>query len=1133
MKTKLVVLLAVATVLALPAHGQTFGGITGVVMDSSGSVVVGAAVTVVNPQTNLTRSAVSNDTGNYNFPNLLPGVYNVRAEHAGFQTEIHNSVVLEVQQTARIDFRLTVGAVTQEVTVSGGAPLLNTENATIGTVIENRRIEDLPINGRNFVSLIALSPNVTTGQSSSGALSGQRSGGERGAVSLAVAGVRRTYTYFTLDGITNTDVDWNTYAFLPSIDALQEFKVQTGVYSAEFGREAAQVNISTKSGTNEYHGAIFEFLRNNKLDARPYGFTTAVPNSAPFKWNQYGFTLGGPVQIPKLFNGKNRLFFMSNYEGFKLRNQVQQTFSLPSAAMRSGNFSEILKTTVVKDPVTGLPFSGNIIPTQRLDKTSLGLLEFLPTPNVAGAGLVNNYLSLQSNTVDKDQFNQRIDFVENAKSTWFGRYSWQSDNAFIAGLKENGNTVSDRVFQAVISNTHIFTPNLVNEFRTGYLGFHNANLPELAYQRSINQELNLQTHYKPEPIAWGIPNILIQGFSGPITANGLFGNSTQAPWVANDHTFQWIDNISWTHGKHSLKFGAELRRDRYDEVGNQQPRGAFVFQNQATGYGFSDYMLGYIQQSADIGALAVARLRSTSQYYFVSDSWKVLPNLTIEAGLRYEYSPPWHSISNNMANIIFPGPIMTAPGSGPQAQMTRDCASFGESEFYIKQLPLVRLDQAVNPTCATGYGGNTLVRPDRNDFAPRLGIAWSPAAKWTVRAGAGIFYAQDEANVYFDLTRNLVGRATDTVNPPTNNLTWDHPFSVSAGANKCGVTSPPFICVTTPLGLAIDPDRRTSYLYQFTLNVQRQLTPSTVLEASYLSVLGHSLLGAMLFGQAVPGPGATGPRNPYPAFTAIQDIVGNIHSNYHGGSLKITRRLSDGLSFLAGYTWSHSLDSGSAIGSENGTAPRQPQIGRCRRCEYGPSDFDTRHRLVISALYELPVGKGKHYLNKGIPSAILGGWQLNSILTFSKGFPVTILDNTNRANVFYNLNRPDVVASTSWKLDNPTPDQWFNINAFKLQPQFTYGNAQRNVVLGPGIASWDFSTLKNFNITERSYLQFRFECFNCSNHPNFGDPNNLLATNQFTPDGFVIPGTGPFGKVTNTRAGIDMRQLQFSLKLYF
>jgi hypothetical protein len=249
--------------------------------------------------------------------------------------------------------------------------------------------------------------------------------------------------------------------------------------------------------------------------------------------------------------------------------------------------------------------------------------------------------------------------------------------------------------------------------------------------------------------------------------------------------------------------------------------------------------------------------------------------------------------------------------------------------------------------------------------------------------------------------------------------------------------------------------------------------------------------------------------------------------------LKLTRRLSNGLSLLAGYTFSHSLDSGSAIGSDNGTAPRQPQIGWCRRCEYGPSDFDTRHRFVISALYELPVGKGKRFLNHGIASAVLGGWQVNSIITRSSGFPVSLLDGTNRSNTFYSLNRPDVVAGAHYELDNPTPDQWFNILAFKLQPQFTTGNAQRNSVLGPGIFSWDFSTLKNFNFTERAYLQFRFECFNCANHPNFADPITTLATNRFDNDGFVIPGTGPFGKVTSTRGGIDMRQLQFSLKLYF
>ncbi len=309
------------------SFAQTFGEITGVVTDTSGAVVAGATVTVTNTQTNATRTAVTNSVGNYSFPALQPGVYSVKVEIQGFQPEIRSAVELQVQQVARLDFQLSVGAVSTAVEVTGGAPLLATENATVGTVIENQRIVDLPLNGRNFTSLIALSPNVTSGFAASGGAS-TRQGGDRTTIAqIAVSGQRQVYNYYTLDGIVNTDPNFNTYTFLPSIDAIQEFKVQTGIYSAEFGHQASQINVSTKSGTNQYHGALFDFVRNNYFDARPFGFTSSVPASAPFKWNQFGFYLGGPVQIPKLFNGKNRLFFMSNYEGFRLRNQTQTVYS--------------------------------------------------------------------------------------------------------------------------------------------------------------------------------------------------------------------------------------------------------------------------------------------------------------------------------------------------------------------------------------------------------------------------------------------------------------------------------------------------------------------------------------------------------------------------------------------------------------------------------------------------------------------------------------------------------------------------------------------------------------------------------------------------------------------------------------
>src|SRR5262249_36693102 len=305
-----------------------------------------------------------------------PGVYNVRAEMQGFQTEVRNSIELQVQQVARIDFQLKVGSVAETIQVAGGSPLLTTENATVGTVIDNQRIVELPLNGRNFLQLVALSPNVNATFADGGAAT-SRQGGDRASQNFSVAGMRREFNYYTLDGVANTDVDFNTYVFLPSIDALQEFKVQTGIYSAEFGHEAAQVNVSTKSGTNEHHGALFDFIRNNDLDARPFGFTRTVPVSAPFKWNQFGFTLGGPVQIPKLFRGKDRLFFMSNYEGFRLRNQTQVVYSTPPAAMRNGDFSQLLPNTVIRDPANNRqPFENNIIPSFRFDHAALGLLEF-------------------------------------------------------------------------------------------------------------------------------------------------------------------------------------------------------------------------------------------------------------------------------------------------------------------------------------------------------------------------------------------------------------------------------------------------------------------------------------------------------------------------------------------------------------------------------------------------------------------------------------------------------------------------------------------------------------------------------------------------------------------------------------
>src|SRR2546425_6762196 len=424
----------------LPAIAQTQAGISGVIHDSTGAVIPGVTVTVTNPATNFARSAVSNEAGVYNFPSLQPGRYAMRVALPGFRTVTQNDVELQIQQSARIDFTLQVGEVSQTVEVSGTAALIATENATVGTVIENKRIVEMPLNGRNFLQLTSLSPNVSYGFSGAG-VADQRQGGSRASQSISVAGQRSEVNHFTLDGVENTDVNFNTYVILPSIDALQEFKVQTGIFPAEFGRATTQINVLTKPGTNQFHGTVFEFLRNDKLDARQYAFAGDRPKD-PLKWNQYGFTLGGPVLLPKIFKGTDRLFFMSNFEGFRERRLSRELFSVPSAKMRNGDFSELLPRTTIYDPTTRTPFAGNVIPQNRFHPTSVKLLEFYPAPNL-NAGLGDyNYEATRKRKVDKDQFIQRIDFVESSKSSWFGRYSWGGESELQPEFYLNGSNTT-------------------------------------------------------------------------------------------------------------------------------------------------------------------------------------------------------------------------------------------------------------------------------------------------------------------------------------------------------------------------------------------------------------------------------------------------------------------------------------------------------------------------------------------------------------------------------------------------------------------------------------------------------------------------------------------------------------------
>jgi carboxypeptidase family protein len=1106
--------------LCAPCFAQTLGTITGAVKDTTGAMVPGATVTVVNKATNATRTTSSNEVGLFDFPALPPGVYSVKTELDGFKTTSRD-VELQVQQTARVDFTLELGTISEMATVSGMSPLVETSNATVGTVIENRRIVELPLNGRNYLQLVALSPNVSADFAGPGQ-AGDRQGGTRSNQQLSVSGQRREFNYYTLDGVDNTDVNFNTYIFQPSVDALEEFKVQTGVYSAEFGREASQVNVVTKSGTNNLHGTLFEFLRNDALDARPYAFTAsqAVAPKAPFNWNQYGYTAGGPVL-------KNRLFFLSNWEGYNDRKQFQTPYSVPSTAMRGGDFSELLANLGAINPQTGqragiivdptqctvvgttrtcAPFPGNIIPASRLHATSKQLLEFLPEPTSGTSGLTNNYLALQDRVIDKYQYTQRMDYVQSSKSAWMGRYSYATENETMPALKLNGTKLDTHVHQVALGNTWTMAPTLVNEFRFGYNYFFNTFGRELANVRDVNKELNIPGLMDPPAEAWGIPQVAITGFS-------TFGDNTEGPYTNSNHAFEFNDSLSWIRGRHSLKAGASLRYDRYNQTGNQFARGSFQFQNIATGYAFADYMLGYTQQDEAAVALAVTKFRALSQAYYFTDTWRVRSDMTFDLGLRYEYTPPWFDANGTLMNASIPchdttpnvqdlgcHPVLVRIGSGDVYQDT-----------VLRFAPNIQVAR-------DGRLGDRLIYDDKTNFAPRVGWAWTPSEKWSYRAGTGLFYMQDTGNPRFDMARNLSGRRRDNTLLLTPDLTFDQPFRGVGTNNDCGV-APPLVCLTNVYVLGNMPDRKTPFMLQYVFNVQRELGGSTALEVGYLGSHSYRLERMFDWNETIPGvTGSVQSRKPYPEFTKVQEIGNVAEARYDSMAVKLTRRLHQGLSVLGGYTLSKSTDNGSGIRTLNGDT-LFPQNSFCLDCEWGLSVFDVRHRFIASILYELPFGAGKPYMEDGVGGAILGGWQISTIIAKSSGFPRTAYVGTDRSNTAGGQDRPNTTGlDPNLPGDQQSIARWFNTDAFALQPVGTFGDAGRNTFTGPGITNVDASIIRNFRMGSSKTVQFRFEAFNVLNTPIWNDPNTTL--------------TSPlYGTINSTRR--PMRELQIGLKFVF
>jgi len=1107
---KMLLFALVLALIAGSAAAQTFGEITGRVNDPSGAAVPGAAISVTNVATNAVRQTVTADSGNYAFPSLPPGTYRVRMEHPGFKASTSDNIDVQVQQSVRLDATLQLGQVSETVEVAAHTDLLQAENATLGAVVENKMITELPLNGRQYLNLVALAPNVNTLAPAAGQ-AGSRQGGDRAAQAISTGGQRIMFDYYTLDGVNNTDPNFNTYVVLPSIDAIQEFKVQIGVYPAEYGHQSTQVNVLTKSGGNAYHGALFEFLRNNKMDAQSYAFSAAqhVPTT-PFKWNDYGFELDGPVRIPKVFNGRDKLFFMANYEALRRRQSAPTNYTLPTQAQLNGDFSSL--SAKIYDPTTTprTQFLNNVIPTTRLDPVSLRLLKYYPA--AATSALTNNYTQFNSSPSNRDGLVTRMDFVESSKSQWSARYSWGDENQKTAGLSLTGSKLLTNYEQYAVSNTRILTPNLVNEARYGYTRFFNSVGRAAAFDQDIVGQIAIPGLKSGDPVTWGIPQV---NFSG--TSFSGLGDDTEGPYANDNNTMQVLEKLSWIKGKHTFRFGFEYNRQNYNQVGNQFSRGQFNFQANATraadnsgGNALAEFLLGNPFSATVAVAIANARFQRNSESAYIDDTWKVTPKLTLSLGLRYELTPPFTNTLGDYFTVAVPK--ITFDANTPVS----------DYPYFVRQGnctdPYAGLNirwTSTKAVCSNGLLDNNLMETKYKNFAPRIGIAYSPDSKTVVRAGLGIFYNQDTGNAgYFDMARNIAGRVTLNATPGVATLNWAN--SVAGGNGALAQIPPPYSYVAAY-------DHATSYTTQYLLNIQRQFGKDWVIELGYLGSESHHLYGFQNLNQATPANDGTtiASRTAFKNIGVIQYVSDGLNAAYNSGSIKATRRFSQGLSFTSSYTYSKSTDESSGVRPQ-GFDTLFPQDNRCLSCEHALSAFDTRHRFILAASYDLPVGKSKALnISNAVLDAVIGGWQTSGNYTLQSGVPQTLsiggVDNASTGN--QGTDRPNYTGVGNGYAAVQTPSRWYDPNSFVRAPAGTFGNVGRNTMITPHFRGLDFAVHKNFRMPwEGHSLQFRAEAFNVLNHPSWGAPGGNIASANF-------------GVINST--GIPMRQLQMGLKYSF
>jgi Carboxypeptidase regulatory-like domain/TonB dependent receptor len=1193
-------LLMVLTVVTPLWAQKDAGAIVGLVRDASGAVVTGAKVTVTDVDRGIELTLSTNDEGQYVASPLRIGRYSVTVEKQGFKKAVAGPVQVNIQDRVGVDLKLEPGMATEIVTVTGQRPQLETETSELGQVVDSRRINALPLNGRNYAQLALLGAGVAPAEPGSRVET---------TFGFSAGGARSLQNNFLLDGIDNNanlgDVlNGSAYVVQPAVDAIAEFKVETNSYSAEFGRgNGAIMNAVIKSGTNQIHGDVWEFLRNEKVDAIN---KFDIVGQQPYKQNQFGFTLGGPIV-------KNKTFFFGDYEGLRIRQALPQLSMVPLQDEIAGNFSGSLSNAFAPqvDPITGLPIDGtkaldcngnftylgeifdsrqaqqnyagnlnglcgvpigtsgglptNIFPNGTIDPLAARLAALFPAPNAPQFGPMA-FLSDPKKSETENKFDIRIDHTFSEKDNFFARFSYGNDSFFLPSPFNNvldGGSFQDGYSDnsargLAASEVHTFRNNLINEFRFGFnhLNSHRFNL-------NYNVNVSKQLDFPGVPFGPNIGGLPSIGFADGTTA---IGSSGFLPSIEKQHSYVFTDNLSWTHGRHAAKFGAELRFEQFTIFQPASPRGDMSFGSDFTdnpaspgsgGEAIATFLLG-IPDGGDITSLHNVDYRRQIYAVYGIDDIKVSPRLTLNLGLRYELFTTIKEANDQAATFDFKSLSLIVP-RGQNQKLTPTLAA----ELNVQR-----------------SGSRGLISPDLNNFAPRVGLAYQLTDKLVFRSGYGIFYGGQENGPfsnpspgfnppYFDSQAFAPPCSAASANPAGLDCSISAansglPLNVLSQGFPAGSLTDP----NTPNLYSLDPHLVTPYTQQWHMGLEYQLPHDTVLEVSYGGSRGLKLFAFYNGNQAVPtadptiptaprrpandaAPGAPGPctvatpDNCNPALdTTIGTFRSNTQSNYNSLQVRLEKRFSHGLQYEAAYTFAHALDNASSasLGSVN-NGDFQDQ--RFPNANYSNADFDVRHRFVFSYVYDLPFGRGRRFAGNrsGVVNQILGNWQMTGVFSAATGNYYTATDIVSVANadcggtVGFNCARPNLVGNPN--ATPCVPGTLFNTCAFAHNDvQGTFGNAGRNIIQGPGYKTWDTSLVKQFPIREQMHLEFRAEFFNTLNHVNylFGQfggisaeptPLELDPNNINTP---ANPQASSFGHPLSAR---DPRQVQFALKFYF